>query len=184
MSSDAKTVPMNLVIPAQRGKRVPDLRMAARGGAGFLRAVAGSLWPAAVRRRRRYRPSELRHAQDAQAPARSVPVRRARHGVPVERDVIRYRRHRACLDPRIVLREGYPKALRTTWMRSARSTKPPRGSYGFKQPTTRAVFLPGDHKDTISRVSLMKPQLRRALWDLAYLACKRDRFGGKSAEFI
>ena len=84
------------------------------------------------------------------------------------------------LDPRIVLRVGYPKSP-ADYLDAvcAKHEATLREIYGFKQPTTRAVFLPGDHKDTISRVSLMKPQLRRALWDLAYLACKRDRFGGK-----
>lgn len=90
------------------------------------------------------------------------------------------------VDPRWVLRVGYPKTaadyLAATCERHEAAL---REIYGYKatRPTlaaTLAVDFPGYKPPSAEeRVSKMPPPLRRALWDLAYLACERDGFGGK-----
>lgn len=85
--------------------------------------------------------------------------------------------------PRAVARVGYQKSPADYLAAVCEKHEATlREIYGFKQPTTLAAAYPAllSGSSTVeARVSLMKPQLRRALWDLAYLACKRDGFGGK-----
>ena len=91
------------------------------------------------------------------------------------------------VDPRIVLRVGYPKSPADYLSDICEKHEAAlREIFGYKtaRPTlaaSLAVGFPGYKAPSIEdRVAKMPQPLRRSLWDLAYLACKRDGFGGKA----
>lgn len=81
--------------------------------------------------------------------------------------------------PQAVKRVGYPKEARdylagVVAEREAEARK--LFGYGPRIPPIGAPARAVKVEDLVAK---MPPPLRRALWDLAYLACKRDGFGGR-----
>ena len=90
------------------------------------------------------------------------------------------------VDPRIVLRVGYPKSPADYLADICEKHEAAlREIFDYKtaRPTLAASLaagFPGYKAPSIEdRVAEMPRPLRRSLWDLAYLACERDGFGGK-----
>lgn len=76
--------------------------------------------------------------------------------------------------PQAVKRVGYPKEARDYLAEVvAEREAEARKLFGYGPRT------PSRATEVEDRVAKMPPPLRRALWDLAYLACKRDGFGGR-----
>lgn len=84
------------------------------------------------------------------------------------------------VDPRRVLRVGYPKCAADYLAAVCEQHEETlREVFGFKASLRFPSLLPHPASTLEERVAKMPRQLRRALWDLAYLACRRDGFGGK-----
>ena len=84
-------------------------------------------------------------------------------------------------DPRIVLRVGYPKSPVDYLAGICEEHEVAlREIFDYKTACPTLASLSGYEASSIEDYVANMPQpLRRALWDLAYLACKRDGFGGK-----
>lgn len=92
--------------------------------------------------------------------------------------------------PRAVARVGYPKEARDYLAKVVEEREAEvRKLFGYRPayPGIDEVFPVGSSATHVAwstaiveaRVAKLPPPLRRALWDLAYLACKRDGFGGR-----